>query len=240
MQALSYRQLLDAWESGQNRSSVQRALILLGHACPDDDPDTLARLSIGERDSRLLDLRELTFGSYMASLVTCPSCGEQLELSFAMDDIRSPGPDAVEDLTFDVEDWSIGYRSPSSADLEGLLPGPEGRTELLRRCVTSASCDGAAQAVTDIPERHLEALARRMGEADPRADLSAAIACPGCGHRWTATFDILSYLWEELGALVHRVLHDVHALALAYGWREEDVLALSPWRRSYYLTLVGH
>lgn len=238
MQPLSYRQMLDVWESGQNRTGVQRALILLAHACPGDDQDTLARLSIGERDRRLLDLRELTFGRHMSSLATCPSCGERLDLSFSTDDMRSPGPENGQELSFDIEDWRIGFRLPSSADVEGLLPGPDGRTELLRRCVLSVRRADQVKAMEDLPKRYLDVLAQRMGEADPRADLSAAIACPGCSHRWRATFDILAYFWEEIGALVFRVLNDVHVLALAYGWREDDVLALSPWRRNHYLSLV--
>ncbi|HSB10234.1 MAG TPA: phage baseplate protein, partial [Blastocatellia bacterium] len=31
----------------------------------------------------------------------------------------------------------------------------------------------------------------------------------------------------------------VHTLASAYGWRESDILNLSPWRRQLYLTLVN-
>ena len=35
-----------------------------------------------------------------------------------------------------------------------------------------------------------------------------------------------------------RLLGEVHELASAYGWREHDVLALSPWRRQAYLQMV--
>jgi hypothetical protein len=34
------------------------------------------------------------------------------------------------------------------------------------------------------------------------------------------------------------MLYDVHALASAYGWREADVLAMSPMRRQVYLELA--
>jgi hypothetical protein len=33
-------------------------------------------------------------------------------------------------------------------------------------------------------------------------------------------------------------LRDVHELASAYGWRESEILALSPQRRQAYLELV--
>ena len=38
-------------------------------------------------------------------------------------------------------------------------------------------------------------------------------------------------------AWARRTLRDVHVLARAYGWREADVLALSPTRRQIYVEL---
>jgi hypothetical protein len=50
--------------------------------------------------------------------------------------------------------------------------------------------------------------------------------------------DIASYLWSEIHAWAGRMLRDVHALAAAYGWREADILAMSPWRRQAYLEMI--
>ena len=50
--------------------------------------------------------------------------------------------------------------------------------------------------------------------------------------------DILSFLWAEVDSLAKRLLCDVHILAWAYGWREKDILALSEFRRRYYLDCV--
>jgi hypothetical protein len=33
-------------------------------------------------------------------------------------------------------------------------------------------------------------------------------------------------------------VREVHLLASAYGWRESDILAMTPWRRQLYLELV--
>ena len=64
------------------------------------------------------------------------------------------------------------------------------------------------------------------------------MTCPACGRFWQAAFDIASYLWSELDALAQRLLGEVHTLARAYGWREADVLSMSPWRRQFYLEMV--
>ncbi len=84
-----------------------------------------------------------------------------------------------------------------------------------------------------------DAVAARLAEADPGARIDLAVDCPGCGAAWSAPFDIVSFLWAEVDACARRLVGDVHALASAYGWTEDDVLALSPARREAYLELVG-
>jgi hypothetical protein len=53
-----------------------------------------------------------------------------------------------------------------------------------------------------------------------------------------AVCDIAAYLWQELHNWAVRVLDEVNILARAYAWREDDILALSPWRRRYYIQRV--
>ena len=65
------------------------------------------------------------------------------------------------------------------------------------------------------------------------------LACPACGHEWEATIDVPSYLWEEVVASARRLAREVAELAAAYGWREADVLRLTPWRRRLYLALAS-
>jgi hypothetical protein len=62
--------------------------------------------------------------------------------------------------------------------------------------------------------------------------------CPVCGHAGQTLFDIAGYLWEEIRTQAQRLLHEVHALARAYGWREGDILALSAARRRAYLEMA--
>ena len=64
------------------------------------------------------------------------------------------------------------------------------------------------------------------------------LSCPACAGAWSATFDIAGFLWKEIHAWAKTALRGVHVLARAYGWRESDVLALSPTRRQIYLELA--
>jgi hypothetical protein len=77
-----------------------------------------------------------------------------------------------------------------------------------------------------------------MEQADPQANIRLSLTCPACSHQWHGTFDIVTYFWNEINAWAQGVLRDVHMLAATYGWRESDILALSPWRRQFYLEMV--
>ena len=86
MRRLSAQEMMRAWEAGQGRSLAHRALLLLAYASPEASWEALAALPIGERDVRLLTLRESTFGRELSSLATCPACRERLR------PVARPGP----------------------------------------------------------------------------------------------------------------------------------------------------
>ena len=81
-------------------------------------------------------------------------------------------------------------------------------------------------------------IAARMEQADPQANIQLSLQCPACRQESQVTFDIVTYFWNEINAWAHGVLRDVHILATAYGWRESDILSLSPWRRQLYLEMI--
>ena len=76
-------------------------------------------------------------------------------------------------------------------------------------------------------------------------DLFVATAGPGA----LPTAEALMQVARDAGATVALItaqpggraaaLADVHRLARAYGWTEDQVLALGPVRRAHYLSLVG-
>lgn len=240
MYPLSTVQLLDVWERGQRYAPVQQALLLLGAACPEIAPEQLARLSIGQRDAQLLTLRERHFGTQLICLVACPACGQQLDLAFSTSVIRTPVEvPAPTELEVSSGDYRIRFRLPNSLDLLALQShGAPVETQLIERCIVGVQQRGATLPAGQLPREVEGAIAAQMAEADPQADIRIALDCPACQHRWQALFDIVSFFWHEIDSWARRTLRDVHVLARAYGWREADILALSNWRRRYYLSMV--
>jgi hypothetical protein len=219
---------------------------VLGAACPDVPPETLAQLAIGRRDDRLLTLREWAFGSQVTGLSICPNCGERLELAFDVADVRTASeptsaPSGTELLLVN-EGYEVRFRLPNSLDLQavsGCEDATEARQRLLQRCILAVHHDGDEGAAGDLPAEVVDDVMARMAEADPQADVQLTMSCPTCEHEWLAMLDIASFFWTEIEAWTYRTLDQVHTLASAYGWREADILAMSPWRRQRYLEMVG-
>jgi hypothetical protein len=90
----------------------------------------------------------------------------------------------------------------------------------------------------ELPNDLLAALAAEMAARDPQAEILLDLTCPACGTPWQALFDVAAFFWAEVAAEAKRLLREVDALARAYGWREADILALSPRRRQAYLELI--
>lgn len=250
MHALSASELLSVWERGLALTPIERALGLLGAACADERPEALAALSIGARDARLLTLREWTFGRQLTSVASCPGCGEQLEIVLSAADLRAgpadgPAASASEPLTLQTGEYEVSFRLPNSHDLAALAsvaraaPVADAATFLLESCLVAARRGGVAVKASELPADVAEAIARRMAEADPQAEVELALNCPACGEGWLAPFDIESFFWGEIGAWARRLLNEVHVLATSYGWRESDILNMSAWRRQFYIDLIG-
>ena len=242
MRALSTSKMLSVWERASGRSAVERALVLLAAACPEQTLEELARLSIGRRDRLLLSLRESTFGPQLLGRIPCQKCGEALELSFKVSDICVPESLTVEAQVLKLDGYEIQFRLPDSLDLSaisGCADVAEGYRLLLTRCLLSITEGDEPGGSEDLPEHVREAVVKRMAEADPQGNVQLRLSCPACGHHWLAAFDILSYFWSEINAWAHRILREVHTLAVAYGWSEEEILVMTPRRRRIYLEMIG-
>ena len=233
--------LLDAWERGYERSSIERALLLLAVAEPGEPFDRLAQVSIGERDARLLTLREHAFGRRMGSRVACPSCATELEFEFTTDDVRVSDATSPGDAVVHYNGYQVRVRPANSADLASLAAGEDVTANVHRLfgcCVLAASRDGVTVAADALPLHVTQHVSERLSEIDPQAEVRIAADCPSCAHRWQAPLDIASYVWAEIHAWACRLLRDIHSIASTYGWREAEIIALSPIRRQLYLDLI--
>ena len=239
-------QILNTWEQAAGRHAVDRALTMLWTVDPVQDYADLAHLPLGERNARLLQLHAGTFGNRMLCCADCPVCSERLEFSVYAQDVLAAATSATSsssEHTLELDGKVQKFRLINSLDLAAAAQkGSFGnaRQELVRRCITGDQPSGQLPAAAEqMSDSFIAQLAAALAAADPLADIVFNLTCPVCGGAWQAPFDIASYLWEEVRSLARRLLVEIHTLASAYGWREADILALSPARRQAYLELTG-
>ena len=217
-------ELLRTWEHGQGLPPAARLLHLAG--------ENTADLPVGAAVAALLARHRAWFGPTLRGVADCPQCNTRLEITCDVDELLRtpvPGP-GVHSVAADGH--RVQFRLPTVADLIAVESGLDedvAALGLLDRCLVDAKADAAL----------LAPVSERMAEIDPLGDAELALQCESCGAQFARGLDAGEFLWREIETRALRLLGHVHALARAYGWREADILAMSPARRQVYLDLVG-
>lgn len=229
MQLTSARQLLESWETLQGQPMPVRAAglaaLLTGRSLPN-----VLRWSLARRDRALFDFRAQMFGERVEAVTACPNCAEQLEMQLPLAQI-APSKTAARKSGFQtmhLDGAPVRCRAPNSEDLLAVSASrdvAEARTQLIARCIQ-----------TDDPELRERAAALLSGA--PADDVELNLMCPACGHTWQAPFDIATFVWRELDDWAQRTLREIHVIAGAYGWSEDEILQLSARRRQLYVEMI--
>ncbi len=242
MRALTTREMLELWESGAALHPGDRRAALVGlvvpeaaHRAPPDQP-------LGDCDTALWQARRASFGDAATGVVRCPGCGERLEFDIScsrMVDGRRPAATRVEVCE---GDFVAEVRAATCADLQAAarcLDVDAAKRVLLERCVVRLSRSGeVAGEIHTLPPTLVQKIADAMIAADGAAETLVVVECPTCRRTSEHVIDISQFLWAEVCDRAIRVLVEVHLLARAYGWSEDDILAMSARRRAAYLHLV--
>jgi hypothetical protein len=239
MKELSAAWLLDAWERYHGEPDQRSAVTLLEDAAdPAEDSGSLLDVPVGERDRRLMDLRERLFGSSLVTALACGSCGESMEIVFPLTAVQAPAGDASTSVVASIAGREVRFRLPTTRDLLAVADAVDvasARRELVRRCAVEADIG----AMASLADADIDAIEAVMERADPQADVQLESTCTVCGAPVSAPFDILAQLRAELDAWARRTLYEVASLAGSFGWAELDILAMSAWRRQAYLRAAG-
>ena len=235
---LSAAAMLEVWEQGAGRHPLDQALLFLRYACPEEPFEAMCEWTIGQRDAHLLALRRQTIGDRIDAYAECPACRNGLEFQLSCEVLLSSA--TTSDGTWktveqDGRAWEL--RGPNSRDLALAISAadPEqARRVILSRCVRGGAEDGAGVWTG----ADGAALAGRLSELDPLAEVLIDLQCEQCGEQWQALFDIVTFFWNELHARSRRLLQEVDLLARTYGWTEGEILGLSERRRRLYVEMA--
>lgn len=231
--------LLDLWEAAWPLPPLRRAQMLARAA------GAAPGAGLGVRNGALLRLREHLFGDGLTLRAGCPAC--RTELEFEIDTRALPAPTRADDTLHELtlEQTHVRFRAPTDDDLEALAElaladdASAAARALFERCIVDAQVAGRPCVAAALDLEVQQAVAQALDAADPLAGLEFDLACSACELHFAAPLDLASVVYAELRHRAEAVLADVASLAQAYGWRERDVLALTPLRRAAYLQLAG-
>ena len=235
MRALSPSDVLNLWESGRALHPLDQGVLAIRMSLPDASGDSIADWPLGRRNRALAALRRACFGSELRGRTTCPHCSEPVEFELDAGALAEPPEAEVEAVTVSGET----FRLPTSRILASVVDAPDPDTAAARLCdrcrMGMETRDGDAPLLS--PE-DIDRIGEAMAEADPLAEIAFDFECPACGTAFREGLDPAEFFWSEIEVEARRLLIEVHTLAAAYGWREHEVLGLSPARRAFYLERV--
>jgi len=244
LKPLATHELLELWDTTSGKSMLEKSLRLLCNAYCIDNIGDVARLSIGERDARLLEVREWLFGKTLRNKASCQKCSETIE--WESDSSTLHLQDFAQNLSMKKlelvkESYYIKFRLLNSADLLKVTSSDiheNSYKKVISKCILSVTKDNEEYNANNLPESVWEALNDRMSEEDPQADIRMQLVCPNCNHSWEMYFDIASYLWSEINVWAKKILEEVYLLARFFSWSEKDILNMSPYRRRLYIEMI--
>ncbi len=187
---------------------------------------------MGTRDVQLARLLTSLTGGLVWACAPC-GCGEMLDVAVDVAAVAAlPVHPPSTMLPVGTGPQAMTVRLPTTADLQALagLDPHRARRLLLARCVHPLN--------DDLPDDVDAAVDAALESASPAGAVEVLVRCPGCDAERETALDVPALLWAEVEARALALLEEVHVLAVAYGWTEAEVLALTAQRRATYLQLA--
>lgn len=216
--------------------SRERALSLVLACClrelaglPNPSPEEVHRLTLCDRHALVLTLVRAEL-SEISIAAPCPGCARLAELCLDLGRIRPSRHHPARGLTVNrrsggrVEKKQM--RLPQPADVEAAADA----VGVVAACMNCSreearSWRGAAE--------------RRLAEADPLGALEIVGQCPECGHRVSASYDLVGTWLKQVRRRTEDLLQAIHVLASCYHWSENEIIRLPALRRQAYLDLCA-
>lgn len=246
-------------EEGRALLPAERVTALLertlGHRCSNSavTSEFVRRLTVGDREALMLQLRRLTLGEKISCVISCPhaACGEQMDLDLKVADLLVPPYAHGSGETHEAfvegggRRYRVLFRLPNGGDQEDAAALAAEDLEaavrlVVGRCVKSSTlADAAASGEVSLPPDAVRALQTVMASLDEQAEIVLDLNCPACGHAFSLPFDICDYFQRELTRRGTDIYTEVHRLALHYHWSEAEIMAMTRARRHVYLGLLA-
>ena len=247
MRTLTGEMMLEAWERGLGASRQDAALAVLALAQPERTADEWARLPLGERNAKLLELRAASLGRRLDGFMHCENCGAKLQFTLDALELARGLRAQIGAPARSVAGCRL--RPANTLDLLAAARAggeAEARATLIARTLRlddwASDDDGDVSAARSWLDRQppeiVDSLTQAFDSVNAAAEIRIQFRCADCGGDAAVDVDAANFLLDELSRAIRQLLEDVHDLARSYGWSEHAILAMSAARRSAHLELL--
>ncbi|TKB25868.1 hypothetical protein FCL47_12285 [Desulfopila sp. IMCC35006] len=203
------------------------------------DRDTVARLTVADRQYLMLRLAAMLNGEQLWLNVQCSHCQSLFDVEVKRSELPvKPAGHGFPHVMIAINDWQIDAGVPTGKDQEGIrgLEEQQAVHWLLRQCVYSVN----GQAPTDaffaqLTEADIAAIDEALDDVSPAVCDRLLVTCPECSCEQCTRLDH----YAQLGLDEHFFYDEIHTLASHYHWSEADILDLPQHKRRRYLDLIN-
>lgn len=233
MGAPNAAQLIALWDRSSRATAHDRLERLLEATEPRAalDSDTL-----GARNRRLLRLHAALSSCRLDARLRCTACQTDNEFAVPVEAILAcPAPDPAVRVEIRTKRGRRTFRLPLMSDLHAVAGAPAGEAlcRIVERCRV-----GEGKAEPPDPAA-LERLADRFETLDPAAGIAVDLDCAECKAALRASVDIAEFVAAAIDLVVDGLFRQIDAIARAYGWSEDSILALPESRRGAYVAMIA-
>jgi hypothetical protein len=231
--------LLRAWEAGGSVSPAARGAVLCDAAGMTPTLDAALDLSLDELASALARMYRSEFGTTAQGLLTCDSCGDVLDVEVPLGLLADAPASERETVLTTPSGRVVRLRVPTTRDVLEASERDDLLAALVERCVADAATAVPTTTLQEpLEDADLTAVDSRLQTLAGAAAVTVSATCPSCGAVLSAPVDVADFVWERVQQHAPALLADIADLARTFGWTEDEILALSPLRRSAYLAMV--
>lgn len=194
--------------------------------------------SLAKRLKYLLDIVQESLCSSLQFTHHCcaEECAEQLEFDLPLNEFSHLVVKEI--ITLNIEGQELQLRLPTGQDQQLWLRCPKlPVTELIQSLVLSVDKKIPGQN-WELPESWVTQISAALEITDPLMTLRLDLLCPLCAFNDKVDLDLETQLVERLKLAQKTLLLDIHTIASAYHWSEEQIVTLSPQRRQFYIKQI--
>jgi len=202
--------------------------------------DEARRLTLSGRIGGLAVILARTIASSdLVVELTCPreECQSTLQVSLSLASLLDMSQQAERErsITIQISDVeSVRVRRPTGDDQHTWQSEHYQTIETAERAmVESLLVDGGP-----LSPATLTAIDSALEAADPLTCFRITTVCPACAEESDYAVDLEAVLIARLYRAQRGLLHDIHRLAIRYGWSEDAIASLPSWRRRAYLDFL--